>query len=45
MLWEMSVVFATPVISHLGLMTQYRRHLRDGCNLHDLKGAPRSASP
>ena len=25
--------------------TQYRRHLRDGCNLHDLKGATRSASP
>ena len=25
--------------------TQYRRHLRDGCNLHDLKGVTRSASP
>ena len=25
--------------------TQYRHHLRDGCNLHDLKGVTRSASP
>ena len=25
--------------------TQYRHHLRDGCNLHDLKGATCSASP
>ena len=45
MLWEMSVMFATLVISHLGLIPSIGGHLCDGCNLHDLKGATRSRVP